>query len=617
MNESRWVLKLPAEYDAKRPDRGAMETLTEAPAAEGGGQPDTSRFNGLQTTGRVYRNLSAAEHRMGREVDEHVPLRDGAHLRCDVYRPAEGGRFPVLIAASPYPRQIQDLGAPTAIIEAGNSEFFVSRGYVHVIASLRGTGGSDGEWGMFDEQERRDLYDLVEWAAEQSWSDGNVGMIGISYFAIAQVGAAVTRPPHLKAIFPFEVTSDLYEAAYHYGLFSSSFMTPWLTMIGVTAPHSSKLWRGHVANAARRVLSEPRVHERVGHINGESAKSVLKLIMKAPYDSHPWDDLWRAVAVDHQTRDAFWDQRNALVDLETVDIPVYIGCDWDNVPMHLPGTFSTWRSLANNARARMALLPSGATSWPWESMHVEALAWFDLHLKDRDTGIDDGPPIRYWLPVAEQWRTADRWPPRATHHELGLGADGRLHPRPAAGSRDYLCLGTGLQRPARAAKSDPPGILRWESDPLTEDLDIAGEIELRLTATSTATDTAWIIVLSDVAPDGTATPVTGGWQRASLRSIDLATSRPGAPAIPCRDPQPVPIGRRVDYRIPLVPNARRFATGHRIQLTITSDDQPADIPVFLDYRHAPVGTSARNTVHSNSQLLLPVITTESAQAPAV
>jgi putative CocE/NonD family hydrolase len=254
-------------------------------------QPDTSRFNGLQTTGRTYRNLSAVEHTMTRDVDMEVPVRDSGRLLCDVYRPEAEGRYPVLIAASPYPRQIQDLGAPTAIIEAGNSEFFVSRGYVHVIASLRGTGGSDGEWGMFDEQERDDLHDLVEWAAAQPWSDGNVGMIGISYFAIAQVGAAATRPPHLKAIFPFEVTSDLYEAAYHYGLFSSSFITPWLTMIGVTAPKNAEFWRGHIANTARHILNKPAVHRRLGNINGESAKGVLNLIMKAPYDPHPWDDL--------------------------------------------------------------------------------------------------------------------------------------------------------------------------------------------------------------------------------------------------------------------------------------------------------------------------------------
>src|SRR4029077_4641552 len=192
-----------------------------------GMQPDTSHFNGLQTTGRTYRNLSTVQYDMIRQTDRPVPLRGGGQLLSDVYRPDAEGAFPVLIAVSPYPRQIQDLGAPTAIIEAGNSKFFVSRGYVHVIANLRGTGGSTGEWGFFDDQVREDLYDLVEWAAAQPWSDGNIGMIGISYFAIAQIGAAVERPPHLKAIFPFEVTSDLYEAAYHYGLLSSSFISPW------------------------------------------------------------------------------------------------------------------------------------------------------------------------------------------------------------------------------------------------------------------------------------------------------------------------------------------------------------------------------------------------------
>ncbi len=141
-----------------------------------------------------------------------MAMRDGAHLLVDVHRPAGGGTFPVLIAASPYPRQIQDLGAPMGFIEAGASDFFVPRGYVHVIANIRGTGGSDGTFGLLDSQERRDMHDLVEWAAAQPWSDGNVGMIGISYFAMTQLEAAVERPPHLKAIFPVAVTSDLYEA---------------------------------------------------------------------------------------------------------------------------------------------------------------------------------------------------------------------------------------------------------------------------------------------------------------------------------------------------------------------------------------------------------------------
>jgi uncharacterized protein len=572
-----------------------------------GPQPDTSRFNGLQTTGRDYRNLSVADHAMQRDTDQRVVLRDGGYLLADVYRPTSEGRFPVLIAASPYPRQVQDLGAPTAIIEAGNSEFFVTRGYVHVIANLRGTSGSTGQWGFFDDQEREDLFDLVEWAAVQPWSNGEVGMIGISYFAITQIGAAAVRPPHLKAVFPFEVSPDLYEAAYHYGLFSSSFITPWLTMLGVVSPKKDSFWRGPVANTARRVLNEPRVHRKVGNINGESAKGVLQLLMKAPYAADPWDDLWRATAVDHQTRDAFWDGRTVVPVLDQVDIPVYVGCDWDNVPMHLSGTFSAWKGISGNPKARIALLPDGSTTWPWESMHVEALAWFDQHLKGHDTGISDGPPIRYWLPVAEEWRTAEVWPPTTKFLELGLGSDGTLAEQPADGTREYLCLGTGLDRPARAHRSDPPPVLYWQTKPLPADVDMAGNIELQLTAASTAMDTAWIVMLQDMAPDGSITDVTSGWLRASLREVDVDASAPGAPVLPCRNPQLVPIGEILEYRIPLVPNARRFEKGHRIRVMLTSDDQPKKIPVFLGYRHSPVGNTSRNTVSSTSRLLIPVL----------
>ena len=156
-------------------------------------------------------------------------------LLADVHRPDAGGRFPVLIAASPYPRQIQDLGAPMGFIEAGASDFWVPRGYVHVIANVRGTGGSGGTFGFFDAQERQDMYDLVEWAAAQPWSDGNVGMIGISYFAMTQLEAAVERPPHLRAIFPVAVTADLYEARQPPRPAQLGFVTPFLSMIGLTS----------------------------------------------------------------------------------------------------------------------------------------------------------------------------------------------------------------------------------------------------------------------------------------------------------------------------------------------------------------------------------------------
>src|SRR6201747_3170367 len=197
------------------------------------------QLNGPQTTGRTYQNLSEPKYTMARQDDVLVPMRDGINLLADVFYPAEPGRYPVLVAASPYPRQIQNMGAPLGFVEAGASDFFVPRGYVHVIANCRGTSGSGGTFGFFDAQERRDMHDLVEWAAAQPWSDGNVGMGGISYFAMKQLEGAVEQPPHLKAIFPVAGTFDLYESATHHGLVSSSFITPFLAMIGLNSARPS------------------------------------------------------------------------------------------------------------------------------------------------------------------------------------------------------------------------------------------------------------------------------------------------------------------------------------------------------------------------------------------
>ena len=193
----------------------------------------------------------------------------------------------MLIAASPYPRQIQDLGAPVGFIEAGASGFFVPRGYVHVIANLRGTSSSGGTFGFFDPQERRDMHDLVEWAATQPWSDGNVGMIGISYFAMTQMEAAVELPPHLKAIMPVAGSFDLYEAASHHGLVSSSFVTPFLSMIGMTSGHTNKLWRSKLLDAMRTLLNEPGIHRNSLHHERRSGDDRTQSLAQAAPRSAP------------------------------------------------------------------------------------------------------------------------------------------------------------------------------------------------------------------------------------------------------------------------------------------------------------------------------------------
>lgn len=562
-------------------------------------------LNGPQTAGRKYRNLSTPRLDSGVDEDVAVPMRDGANLLADVHRPTEPGRYPVLVAASPYPRQIQNTGAPLGFVEAGASDFFVPRGYVHVIANCRGTSGSDGEFGFFDGQERQNMYDLVEWAAEQPWSDGNVGMVGISYFAMTQMEAAVERPPHLKAIMPIAGTFDLYRAATHHGLVSSSFITPFLYMIGMTSRRTNTLWRSKLLEGISAVLRKPVIHKKFETFNGEAALTALKAILKLHHDPHPWDDLWRAIVVEHPLRDAWWEDRNLLPLLDRIEVPVYLGCDWSNVPLHLPSTFLARQALVNSKHVQTVMLGEHGLSWPWESLHVEALAWFDHWLKGQDTGILEGPKIRYVLPGTDGWHTADSWPIAGTaYRELALRSDGVLgEDEGENGERVMMTL--AVSRP-QTSEADPPSSLVWETESLPQDLDMIGDIELQLDAASTAPDTAWIAVLQDLDGDGNTTDVTAGYLRAGLRKVDEAASRPGAPQLSCRTFESVPLGETVRYRIPLVANARRFKAGHRIRLHLTSDDQDPKTPALITFRHASVGTSCVSRIFTSSRLLLPV-----------
>ena len=153
---------------------------------------------------------------------------------------------------------------------------------MHVIVNLRGTNDSDGVFSMYDGQERDDHDDIIEWAAQQEWSTGNIGTLGISYFAMSQVEAAVVTPPHLKAIFPFATSSDLYDLARHGGLRNHDFMAGWATVLGLAASRSEAMLRGKVVGAMRELLKIPRVHTRMETLNVEAALSTIQKIIPWP-----------------------------------------------------------------------------------------------------------------------------------------------------------------------------------------------------------------------------------------------------------------------------------------------------------------------------------------------
>jgi putative CocE/NonD family hydrolase len=590
-------------------ERGPVDRVEAA-----GVGPGERRLNGPQTTGRSYRNLSEPQHRVRTEWDLEIAVRDGTVLLGDVLRPDDPGAFPALLAVSPYPRQIQNTGAPLGFVEAGASDFFVPRGYVHVIVNQRGTSGSGGTYDLNGPQTRQDLYDVVEWVAAQPWCDGRVGMIGISAFAMAQCLAAVAQPPHLEAIFPVATTLDVWEVVYHGGLLNAGFISAWLNGVAVLAEKAPDAFRGRKVDLAEHVLKLGAVHRRFEHLNGEATVRVLQSILRTHYPPHPWDDLFFEVAVEHQTKDDFWRDRDVQALIDRVRVPIYFGCDWGNVPVHLPSTFRGYAAVPDDVPKRLALMGYDGLTWPWESLHVEALAWFDHWLKGRDTGILEGPPIRYVLPGADDgWRTATAWPPPGIERrELALRADGRLDADEGPpGERSYLYLPPTLHRAREANPPELPASLTWETDPLPADLDVVGPIELVLDATLSAIDAAWIATIHDVDGGGSVTEVTAGWLRASLRHVDRRRSRPGDPLLPYDRSERVPAGPE-RYRIRIVPNARRFAAGHRLRLTLASDDT-RDGPAFLGFQHLPIAIPARISVASSSRLSLPVLP---ADAPA-
>ena len=370
-------------------------------------------------------------------------------------------------------------------------------------------------------------------------------MIGISYFAMTQLEAAVERPPHLKAIFPVAVTADLYEAVSHHGLFSSSFITPFLSVLGMTSKLSDDFLRSALIDAVRTVLHVPAVHRKFATMNGEASITALKLLMKLHHDPHPWDDYWRTIAVERPLRDAWWEERNLMPLLEQVEVPVYLGCDWQNVPLHLPSTFPAFKALTGQPacarRHARRLRPDLAVGEPARrgAGLVRPLAEGQGHRHSRRAAHPLRPcraPMaganrRYLADPGDgvsRIRAARRWRSRAPT-------------KATSGTRAMMTLGAGLNRD-HASETDPPAFLTWTSAPLDTDLDMVGESNWRSMRLAPPGHRLASRRCRMSIPSGTVTDVTAGYLRASLRAVDEAASRPGAPVLPCRTFEAVPIG---------------------------------------------------------------------------
>lgn len=550
-----------------------------------------------------HKLVSQPQYQVKVEKDIFVRMPDGIRIATDIYRPDAHGKYPALLGITPYSKDVQKLPIfefPTnrdlgnGGIEAGDTDYFVSRGYVHVIAESRGTGVSEGSYRVFTDQEQQDGYDLVEWIAKQPWCNGNVGMLGMSYLGMIQLLVAAKNPPHLKAIFPVDAATDIYRHwAYHGGILHLSFLaTYWDASLVVnstdstTIPNLEAIVEGLLENPDIR--SYPRLYK------------TLRWPQKNP---HLFD------VMVHPFDGPFYWERSASTKFGKINIPCYLLSRWAAPYLHLPGAFSAYGNI-NAPKKLMITVPESGVGFnrPWHENHDIILRWYDHWLKGIDTGIMREPTIRILVQGTNQWRYENEWPLERTQWtKLHLGVQGRLHhDLPDWNERpDKVTTAIGLLPGGKIPS------LRYSTEPLTNDTEVTGPIALYLYASISTADTNWIVEISDVDPKGTEKRVSVGWLKASHRELDDSRSKPYQPFHPHTRAVPIEPGKIFEYAIEIRETSYVFRAAHRIQLVVKTQDASWEGSGYRAINHIPPSLETQHTIYHTpeypSHLLLPVI----------
>jgi hypothetical protein len=536
------------------------------------------------------------------ERDRRVPVADGVTLDCDIFRPDAPGRFPVILAAHPYskPAQSQPMlpeafSYARAVMEAGDTNFYVRRGYVYVILNIRGTGASDGVFSNRnpDDQSIRDLYHAVEWLAVQDWADGNVGMFGVSYFSVVQKRLAALRPPHLKTIFAMYGWTDGYrDLFYHGGIFAYGFFTTWLKNRGAGMRIEKDLRAELGAEAYERALAALRADAELqavpmlAEVLAEPEVAPRPLLIEVLMHALD-DDYHRARAVDFSDPDP---------------IPAYFGADWGMFGFHMPGdvrAFQSWKGVR-----RLTMGPPIYLDRPVYQYAYESLRWFDHWLKGIDTGILDEPPVKLFIVGANEWKHADDWPVPGTRWTPFYLHDG-----------GWLSEREPWVEDGRSTYDDAPGArggVVFTTPKIVENTEICGPIALNLYAGSSDREAFWFASLWLVGEDGAEQMLTRGWLRGSQRALDEANSKPWQPRHRHDARQALDPGAVYLFSIEIRPYGILLKAGQRLRLKIRSadDETPTNYNELLASGHLSNPRASTLTIHHNpkhpSHLLLPV-----------
>ncbi len=545
--------------------------------------------------------LSPREHGVVIERNVKVEMSDGVRISVDVFRPTSAGSFPAIIGVHAYDQAMQSAPSipkaitfPNAQAEAGDPNFFVRRGYVHVIVNARGTGQSEGVYAHYSPREVDDVVEVIAWVAEQPWCTGGVGMFGASYFSVCAKQVAARNPPALKAVFGLYGYNDFYrDKFYHGGILAAGFLTSW-------AEH---LDGSRIKGWSRDALGEDEYRRRIEELRADQdlmAVPALAKAIKAPEDGgHPL-----IIDVLINAHDGpYWAERNPR--LEDIRIPMMIGASWDMYMLHLPGEFRAWEKLS--APKKLVVGPPMYLDRPIYQYATESLRWFDHWLKGNDTGYLEEPAVNlYVMGSGGNWKQSHSWPmPETVWQPFYLHFKGLLSEHehwPHEGGTSY-----------EDNRYNERGGILFTTPPMVEETEVVGPLTATIYASSTQPELLLFLTLWEIAPDGERTLLTRGWLKGSMRETDPELSKPWLWQYPFNAQAELTPGAPHRFDINLIPTANVFKQGHRLALGVSSSDTDRSDTFFarLGKGHVVQQRPSWVTIHHDAEhpsaLFVPVV----------
>ncbi|MFC7497080.1 MULTISPECIES: CocE/NonD family hydrolase [unclassified Nocardioides] len=568
--------------------------------------------------------------------DVAVPMSDGTVLRGDLTLPADADgdvvekRFPVIVTITAYNKMANGFAGG---LMGGSGHYLVQRGYAQLTVDARGTGSSEGQWAAFSRRENADAGEIVEWAhsRQRPWSNGRVGMSGPSYLGISQIFAAGSRPAGLKAIFPQVPGYDVYrDVVASGGAVDVGFIPLWLGLVTTT---------GIIPPAVTATEPQSGFGALVDHLTA-AGTFTLPLMLEAI--------LGGDAAFDGE----FYDDRSPARVIDRVQVPTFlVGGEFDIFQRGTPLLFE-------NLRRRG--VPTKLVIGPWDHLEGSSAAdidqagygtleelqlrWFDRYVRGvEDPTLDrDIPPLTYYEQGSGRWTTGRQWMGRQHAETFRLtgsaaagGGIGKITQSAVVAGRAYvppvpvsgLCSRStnqwtaGLPQTVLAdlpcwsdnAPNDKTGVV-FQSDPLTKPLRLRGPINARLYTSSASGDGMLSVSVSDVAPDGTVTRLTGGWQVVSHRALDEGRTRylDGQVIQPFHPftreaKKPLASGEIAPVDVEVFPTAARLAKGHRLRIAVQAFDVPHLLPTVPDLPAHLAGLTIHNSEQYPSMLTIPAL----------